>query len=67
MRKPGDDEEDVDADVAAGEERQPRVAEQDGDDRDRAQALDVGPKAVVVLCGDEFWHQKRLEAASGRA
>ena len=46
MRKPGDDEEDVDADVAAGEERDPGVAEQYGDDRDRAQALDVRAEAV---------------------
>ena len=42
----GDDEEDVDADVAAGEEGDARVAEQDGDDRDGSQPLDVGAEAV---------------------
>ena len=45
----GDDEEDVDADVAAGEERDPGVAEQDGDDRDRPQPLDVGAEAAARL------------------
>ncbi len=39
----GDDEEDVDADVAAGEEREPGVAEQDGDDRRRR----AGPRCPV--------------------
>jgi len=42
-----DDEEDVDADVAAGDEGEPRVAEQDRDDRDGAQALDIRPKAAL--------------------
>ena len=46
----GDDEEDVDADVAARQERHPGVAEEDGDDRDRAQPLDVGAEAAARLC-----------------
>src|SRR5262249_17924136 len=39
----GDDEEDVDPHVAAGE-RQPGVAQHDQYDGDRTQALDVGPE-----------------------
>ena len=46
----GDDEEDVDPDVAARQERHPGVAEEDGDDRDRAQALDVRPETAAGLC-----------------
>ena len=45
-----DDEEDVDPDVAARQERHPGVAEQDRDDRDRAQPLDVRPKRAARLC-----------------
>jgi hypothetical protein len=37
-----DDEEDVDADVAAGQAVRPEVEQQDGTDGDRPQALDVG-------------------------
>ena len=44
----GDDEEDVDADVAAGEEREAGVAEQDGTDRDRAQPLYVAAESLAA-------------------
>ena len=37
----GDDEEDIDTDIAAAERRQVRVIGQDHEDRDRAQALDI--------------------------
>ena len=43
-----DDEEDVDADIAAGEEGQARVAEEDGADRDGAHSLDIGAEAAFV-------------------
>ena len=43
-----DDEEDVDADVAAGEEGQPGVAEQHGDDRDARRPSMSGRKPVSV-------------------
>ena len=43
--EPGDDEEHVDADVAAAERADVGVEEHHEHDRDRAEALDVGPKA----------------------
>ena len=58
----GDDEEDVDADVAAGEERDAGVAEQDRADRDRAHALDVRPEAALGVtrpCGNGLGHGNR--------
>jgi hypothetical protein len=45
-----DDEEDVDPDVTACQERHPGVAEEDGDDRDRAQALDIRAETAAGLC-----------------
>ncbi len=43
----GDDEEDVDPDVSPREEGDPGMAEEHSDDRDRAQALDVGAEAAL--------------------
>jgi hypothetical protein len=47
-QEPGDDEEDVDADVAAREARDPDVEEDDEEDGDPAQTLDVRTEAVLV-------------------
>jgi hypothetical protein len=44
----GDDEEDVDPDVAAGEEGDARVTEENGADRDGAQALDIATEALAA-------------------
>jgi hypothetical protein len=43
--EPGDDEEDVDADVATGQPGHARVVQQDDADRDGAKTLDVGAEA----------------------
>ncbi len=43
MRKPGDDEEDIDADVSAGKP-ETQVAQHHDGDRDGAQPLDVRPE-----------------------
>ena len=42
-----DDEEDVDADVAADQAEQVGMEEQDDEDRDSPQPFDVGPEAVA--------------------
>jgi hypothetical protein len=45
-----EDEEDVDAHVAAAKSRDPGVVQQDQQDRDRAEALEIRAKLFVSVC-----------------